>query len=206
MKTFFYIFIIFSFSILRAQKVVEKTIIDSKDTSVLIDANNCFAVTIKTAKTNQIKVEAKMAGEYGKDLVLNIHEEGSTLLVDTSFNPNFELPNDKLGAHKVLSISLIIILPEHLNVTLYGTFANVNASGVYENIDVALNDGRCTLMNVSESANVYTQSGTIEVYAKAAKIDAISSYGEVVSEEIPKGNASFNLKTITGNIHIYKTD
>tara|TARA_R110002051_G_C8628719_1_gene484431 strand:+ start:378 stop:998 length:621 start_codon:yes stop_codon:yes gene_type:complete len=206
MKNCIYIFILFSFQILSAQKIVEKTITNTKDTSIQIDANNCFALTIETVKTNKVVVEAKMAGEYGNDLALNVHEEGSTLLIDTSFNPNFELPNDKLAAHKTVSISLHISIPENLKVSLYGTYCNVAASGLYRALNIALNDGKCMLNNVEHSTTVHTQSGSIELYTKEAEIEAISNYGEVVSEEIPKSNAYFNLNTITGNIHIYKTN
>tara|TARA_R110000796_G_scaffold250788_2_gene380533 strand:+ start:21203 stop:21823 length:621 start_codon:yes stop_codon:yes gene_type:complete len=206
MKKSIFFFILFSYQIVSAQKIVEKTISNTIDTAIQVDANNCFELIIETVKTNKIVVEAKMAGEYGNDLALNIHEEGSTLLIDTSFNPNFELPNDKLAAHKTVSISLHISVPENLKVSLYGTYCNVTASGVYRNLNVALNDGKCILKNVDYKTEVFSQSGSIELYTKEAEIEAVSNYGEVISEEIPKSNTYFNLNTITGNIHIYKTN
>ncbi len=206
MKTCFYIFTLFSFSVLSAQKIVQKTIIDAKETSIVINANNCFLVTIETAKTNQIKAEAKIDKAYSEDFVLNMHEEESTLFVDTGFNPNFVLPDDKLGVHKVMSMALHLTLPENLKATLYGTSTNVSAAGKYLTIDISFNDGICTLNNVTRSAKVFTQSGTIEVFTKAAIIEAASSFGEVVLEKIPKGNANFKLNAVTGNIRVYKTE
>lgn len=199
-------FILFSFQGLIAQKIVEKTIANSKDTSLQIDATNCFSVLIETEASNKIVVEAKMAGEYSNNLALNMHEEENTLWINTNFNPNFELPNDKLAAHKTVSISLHIKVPENLKVALNGTYCNVVASGRYTTLAISLNDGKCRLNNVGYSTKVHTQSGSIEVYTKAGEIEAISHYGTVVSDKIPKSDAYFNLNTITGNIHIYKTN
>ena len=205
MKKSIGILILFSFQILGAQKIVEKTITNNQDTAVLIDATNCFALTIVTSTTNKVVVEAKMAGEYGNDLALNIHEEGSTLLIDTNFNPNFVVPNDKLAAHKTISVALQISVPENLKVSVYGTYCNVTASGFYKTLDIALNDGKCILNNVEYTTTVHTQSGAIELFTKAAAVDAVSNYGKVVSDKILKSGTYFNLNTITGNIHIYKT-
>lgn len=206
MKVSFYFVVLFFLQSINGQKTVQKTISNNKDTAIEVNVNNCYLVTIKTSKTNDIVVEAKMAGEYGNDLALNIHEEDKTLLIDTGFNANFQLPNDKLAAHKVLSIVLNISVPEDLKVTIYGTNCNVNTFGSFRDLNVSLFDGKCTLNSVGDKTSVYTQSGTIELFTEKAKIKAESSYGEVFSEEILEGNSNFNLKTITGNIHIYKTN
>ncbi len=202
-----YIFIAFIFCLnqqLFCQKIVQKTIVNPHDTAVQIDANNCFEVDVETVKTNKITVEAKMSGEYSDNLSLNIHEEGNTLLVETSFNANFEIPNDKLSAHKVISIALKISLPEYLNVSIYGADSNVIAKGIYEKINIALNDGRCVLNEVENKAIVKTHSGTIEVNVKAGKFNAISKYGEVFTDKIPMSDVEYNLNTTTGNIYIHK--
>lgn len=206
MKHSLLLFIFISIQVLNAQKKVQKTIFDTTDTAIEINANDCFLVTINTAKTNEILVEAKMDGEYSNDLLLNLHEEGKTLLVNTSFNPIFEIPNDKLSAHKVLSISLNITIPENMKVQVYGTYCTVKATGKYQNINISLNDGNCVLNDISYNSEVTTQSGTIEVYTKSGVITAISKYGKVISDKITSGVNHYNLNSITGNIHIYKTE
>jgi hypothetical protein len=198
------VFLFLISSYLNAQKIVQKTIVNPHDTSLQIDANNCFEVEIETVKTDKIVVEAKMSGEYSDNLSLNIHEEGNTLLVETSFNANFEIPNDKLSAHKVISIALKISLPEYLKVSIYGTDTNVTVKGIYKNINIALNDGRCVLNGVENKAFVKTHSGTIEVNAKTGKFDVLSKYGEVFFDQIPESHVQYNLNTTTGNIYIHK--
>jgi hypothetical protein len=206
-KGYFLVFIILiSIQALKAQKRVQKTIFDTKDTAIEINANDCFLVTIKTAKNNTILVEAKMEGEYGEELLLNLYEEGKTLLINTAFNPMFSLPNDKLGAHKALSISLQITIPENMKVQLYGAYCNVDATGIYQKISIALNDGNCVLKDIKDKATVHTQSGAIALYTKSGTVSAISKYGKVISDDILAGNQQYQLNSITGNIHIYKTE
>lgn len=206
MKHYLWLFIFIYMHGLSAQKKVQKTIFDTNDTAIEINANNCFLVTINTAKTDQISVEAKMDGEYSNDLLLNLNEEGKTLLVNTTFSPFFNIPDDKLAAHKVLSISLLITIPENMKVQVYGTYCNINATGKYENIHITLNDGKCVLKDVSYNAKVITQSGAIDLYIKRGTVTAVSKYGEVNSETILSGINGYTLNSITGNIHIYKTE
>ena len=67
---------------------------------------NCFKVELGTSLGNEINIEAEIDGEYVKDLDLKVRTIGSTILVEAGFAPNFENPNDKLSAHKVVSITL----------------------------------------------------------------------------------------------------
>jgi hypothetical protein len=204
MKVLYCIFLLGSLPLLNAQKIVQKTIFNTEDTAIEIDASNCYAVVVNTTKTNKIVVEAKMAGEYSDNLALNIHEESSTLLIDTSFNLNFEAPNDKLSAHKVVSISLHISLPEHLKVRIFGTFSNVDASGFYRNLDISLNDGNCVLRDTGLDTTVHTQSGAITLYASSGKVLAATKYGKLESEDFQLGAYVYTLKSVTGNIHLKK--
>ncbi len=190
--------------LLHAQKIVQKTIFNTEDTAIEIDASNCYAIFVETTKTNKVVVEAKMAGEYSDNLGLNIHEEGSTLLIDTSFNLTFEAPNDKLSAHKVVSISLHISVPEHLKVRIFGTYSNADVSGLYSNLEISLNDGNCVLRDTSLETSVQTQSGAITVFATSGKFSAISKYGTLDADDIKLGEAVYNLKSVTGNIHLKK--
>jgi len=186
--------------IANAQKVVNKTIVNPTISFIQIDASNCFKITIETTETNEMVIEATIDGEYKNDLLLSAKEEGSTVLVSTGFQPNFKNPNDKLSAHKVISIALAIKLPKDKNVNVYGSSCNVTATGVYERLKVSLNDGSCNLYNVSRFADINTQSGDIRVRSAMATIEGTSKYGLVESDKIPMGNDYFKLNTITGNI------
>ncbi len=189
---------------LNAQKIVKKSILNPNTSFVQIDLDNCFKIHMETLETDEMIVEAVIDGEYKKDLVLNVKEEGSTILISAGFQPNFVHPNDKLSAHKVISISLKVFLPQYKTVQLYGANCNVVVSGAYRDLKVTLDDGRCSLFQVSESAEITTQSGDIFVSSSGATIIANSKYGIIQKEQLPSGVGQFKLSTTTGNIQIKK--
>lgn len=201
-----FIVLLFSIELLAAQKVVKKSIIDSEITAISIDAKNCFELSLKTAKNEEMVLEAAIEGEYKKDLVLITEQEGNTIQVSSGFRPIFKNPNDKLSAHKVISIALQVTLPEYKSVTVYGTNCNVTAQGTYRNLKVTLDDGMCTLDQVSESAEVNTQSGDIDIKTAKAKIEATSRYGSIKSDTIPSGADEYKISTVTGEVRINKTE
>ncbi|QCX02120.1 hypothetical protein FGM00_19105 [Aggregatimonas sangjinii] len=200
MKTPFILIFLLSLSIGVSQTLVEKTIVDSSILFIEIDAANCYAIAMETTEGNEMRIMAEMDGEYHSDLVLKVREEGNTLQVGAGFQPNFRKPNDKLSAHKVVSIALQLILPKNKRVVLNGTSCNISAKGSYLNLAVALNDGQCVLENISEEVTVRTQSGDILVKSDGATISAESKYGNVGTNKIPEGNNRYVLKTVTGNI------
>lgn len=194
------ILLFFTLNFLTAQKVVEKSIVDRAVTYFQIDASNCFEITIDTQDTDTVIVAASLEGEYHKDLVLNVQEVGSEVLVNAGFRPNYKTPNDKLSAHKVVSISLKIIVPEHKNVQVFGTSCRVQVNGSYQRLKVTLNDGASYLNQVNGLVEVSTQSGDIIVESAAAEIRSKSKYGKVVENRIPNGDNMYLLNTVTGNI------
>lgn len=198
MKGFAIFFLVTSF--LTAQKVIEKSIKNTRITTVQIDASNSFETNIKNSDTDIMTVSAIIDGEYKNDLVLNVIEDGTTVEVSAGFESNFKNPNDKLSAHKVVSIALEIRIPKNKNVNVYGTSCNVTVNDAYNELKVTLNDGNCSLYNVSSSANILTQSGNIWIEAEAATIDCKSKYGIIEGEIIPNDNNQYYLRTVTGNI------
>lgn len=205
MKNTILVFLLFSCCCLKAQKTVKKTIIDPKTSFIQIDAENCFEVILNTSNSTDLIVDAAMDGEYNPNLLVNVKQEGATIFVSAGFQPNFIVPNDKLSAHKVVSIALNINLPNYINAKVFGTSCNVMASGRYHSLAVVLSDGRCELNNVGENCTVRTQSGDILVTSSRASINAISTYGKIIEEPIPTGNDNFKLHTVTGDIHLKKT-
>lgn len=198
MRNFLILFLATSF--LTAQKVVKKSLINSEIATFQIDVSNCFDMRIATSNADAMTVRATIDGEYQKDLILKVKEEGNTVLISTGFQPNFKNPNDKLSAHKVVSIALDIILPAYKSVNVFGLSCNVTANGAYEKLKITLNDGACNLSKVSGSAEVTTQSGNISAESETATIISTSKYGKIDREQIPNGNDTYTLRTITGNI------
>lgn len=190
---------------LQSQKLVKKALVNAQTEYIQIDSEFCYQVNLYTSKVKEVIVEASIEGEYAKDLIVSIEEQGINMEISAKFQPNFTNPNDKLSAHKVISIALDVTLPEHKNVHVFGTNSNLNASGNYKKLKVKLSDGRCSLENVSETVEVTTQKGDILLTTPSGNISAKSTYGKIFSEDIPDGDNQFTLNTIEGEIHLKKT-
>lgn len=207
MKTSLLLIFLFIFSqSMHSQKLVKKIITNSNKQYVKIDSKNCFQVNIKTSSSKELQVKASIEGEYLKNLVVKIEENGSDVLVSAGFLPNFKSPNDKLSAHKVISIALDIHIPEHSHVQIFGTNSNILAQGKYKFLSVSLSDGNCTLNDVSENVEVKTQSGNIIVFAHSGLFNSRSIYGKVNDNNLPKGSSKYILNSIEGDIQISKTE
>ncbi|WP_254774794.1 hypothetical protein [Flagellimonas zhangzhouensis] len=190
---------------LHGQKLVKKAFLDPRTETIQIDAEYCYRIDVKTSKDKELHVSASMEGEYADDLLISIEESGTTAMVSADFQPLFVNPNDKLSAHKVVSIALEVQVPEYKNVQIFGTNSNVYAQGNYHKLNITLADGMCALENVAESVEVSTQEGDITLSAPSGDIIAESNYGKVESNSIPKGNNQFILRSVEGNIYLKKT-
>lgn len=191
---------------IAAQKIVKKTLVNPEILQINIDVGQCYDLKIQTIDTNEMAVEAIMDGEYKQDLVLQVFENGGTMHVATGFQPNFMAPNDKLGAHKVVSIALAINVPRSKNIHIFGTSCNVLAQGDFQHLKVALSDGRCELDHVSRSAEVTTLSGAIYAGITEGEVVAESKYGKVTRGAMAKGSNSYILRSVTGNIVINRVE
>lgn len=189
-----------------AQKQLKRTIKASSINLLQINTDNCYELRIETAQTDEIVIEAQLEGEYSKDLELEVHQNGNTLVFAAGFRSGFVNPNDKLSAHKVVSIGLHVLLPEGKNVQIYGANTTVVVRGDYNDLNIVLADGYCELNQVSQTATVRTQSGDILVRTDSGSTKAVSKYGTVRQVVLPKGLNLYNLSTVTGNIELRKPD
>ncbi|WP_222982130.1 DUF4097 domain-containing protein [Flagellimonas meishanensis] len=205
MRSLFFLLVFSLAGTLHGQKLVRKALMGPETHSIHINAHFCYEVEVGTYEGEEIQVSANMEGEYAKDLFVGLTESGSTIFVDAGFQPNFINPNDKLSAHKVVSIALQIQLPEYKEVHIYGTNCNVDVSGNYVKLEVKLSDGQCALQNVAEDVEVSTQKGDIHLTIPEGNVLAKSEYGKIFREFIPLGDDRFILHTVEGNIHLSKT-
>ncbi len=190
----------------HSQKIVKKTLVNPSSKSFQIDVTNCYRVMLSTSKTDEIVISATIDGEYQKDILVTVEEDGSNVFIGTEFQPNFKGPNDKLSAHKVISISLDVSLPDFVTAHVFGTHSNVTAQGNYKKLKINLADGNCSLMKVGEEILVKTQKGTISLTVESGQVNAESNYGNVYREAIPPGNSLYDLHSVEGDIQIKRTE
>lgn len=187
------------------QKQVTKTIVNPQITAINIDGNLSYRVVLETAVTKEVSVEARMDGEYEKGLLVNFREEGKTLYLETRFSPEFRFPNDKLGAHKVVSVSLKVTLPEDQQILLTAGSCEVSASGRYRDLKIVFNDGLCDLYHSAENTEVRTGKAPIVAHLHSGVVEAESRYGEVHLDKIPKGDHHLKLYSTEGDISVNYT-
>ena len=188
----------------RAQRHLEKTYLDPSVNAIFISAEQAFQVVVDTSPTQEVIVEADMEGEYQNDVFIQMETLGNTLRIGTDFAPNFERPNDKLSAHKVLSVKLKIVLPENLKVSLVAGDCQVKASGNYRELNVKIAGGGCTLQGRTYRSDIDTISGFISAYIAEGQVLAQSGFGEVELESVPYGPDRYTLKSVRGSIRVYR--
>ncbi|MEM9866797.1 MAG: hypothetical protein AAF765_03835 [Bacteroidota bacterium] len=189
----------------RCQKVLKKTFVDSHISTILIDTKNCYEVILQTSPSHELQVDATMEGEYSKDLLVELEKDGKSVWVSTGFQPNFVFPNDKLSAHKVISIALRVRVPEYKKVQVFGTNSQVSVEGKYSDLNITLSDGDCRLYGVGEDVEVVTQKGDVWVNTTSGVFKAMSDYGKVHKTHLPLGNNHYNIQSKEGNIYLNKT-
>ncbi len=205
-SAFLFLGLLFGLQSAHTQKLIRKSLVDQKISHIQVDAKNCFELDLSTSEGDELLVEAQIDGEYEKDLLLQILEEGSTIKISAGFQPNFVNPNDKLSAHKVVSIALNIVVPAQKNIHVFGSNCNVVVTGTYDFLKVSLNDGRCDLKNTRGTVEVITQSGHISAIYNDVVVRAISKYGKVRGKSPKNGNGHYSLSTVTGDIHLRRVE
>lgn len=186
----------------HGQKRVTKALLNPEISNIHIDGTLVYQVDLETADTREITVEAQMEGEYRKDLVVGFRESGSTLHVETQFGPEFHFPNDKLGAHKVVSVRMRIVLPHDQNTLLTARSCLISVSGRYRDLDIVFSDGRCDLSHTAENTHVKTASAPIIAHLRSGRVEAASRYGTVDIDPIPPGGHRLTLESTRGDIAV----
>ncbi len=205
MKKGVLLFAFLSSMIVWGQKDIHKSLLSPEIKNIHIDITDCYRVRINTQKTNELVVDAAIEGEYSPNQLVDLSYKGNTLYISPSFRKDFILPNDKLSAHKVLSVELILSVPQDKLVSIYGTSSALEVSGVYKELSVALNDGDCHLEALEGTIRVKTQKGNIALFQNKGAVEAKSTYGSISKNEIPSGETQIYLESTTGNISLHKT-
>lgn len=200
------VFLLFRGSPLCAQKSVIRTFSAQDLTKVHIDAGRIFEVVLESDDSEDLRVEVEIEGEYQNEMTLGAKKEGATLFLKGVFLPSFEDPNDKLSAHKVLSVRLTLVIPQHLNAEVSGMSTRVVAKGYFEDLGIRTAKGPVILTRPTGYVHVKTGRGAIRAAKVSGFVTASSSYGEVFKGEVPQGRSAVVLESVSGNIYINKEE
>lgn len=205
MRKLFSFFILQLFWITGLSQSSFNKIIDITDISeIFIVLDNTFQVEVTNTSENKVIINAISEGEYQNNVLINVKRTQNTLVIEDDIQPFSEKHNDKLSAHKVIALKIKIQLPRHLDTTITSKLASLNLNGSLKSLFVELSSGDCLVQNFIGNAVINTLGGNIELHTKNAKIKAVTKSGIISSDKI-FGKHQIELKSITGNISVYKT-
>ncbi|TYA60220.1 hypothetical protein FVF61_00425 [Formosa maritima] len=161
---------------------------------------------METTKTNTISIQSLAEGEHSEQLVLLTEIKNNQLHVSSVYQPLFVADNDKLSAHKLISIELIFLIPEQLDISISSNIASVFLSGNYNHVTIELMNGSFKANNFQGNLLVNTIHGDVEVETNQAIVEASSKHGNVNQEVLIEGNREIILNSINGNITVTKTE
>ncbi len=190
----------------HAQKVLQKEWDQADVTTLIIDSDEVFTIDITASKTQKIRVYTSVEGETYESVVLRVAEKGNTRTIRTAYSPYFNKKDDKLAAHKVLAIDMIIEVPEGMSVEVRSAIASVSASGVFKELRVGLEDGNCDIANFLGNAALHTRQGAINVRAlPGVRGTAVSKRGTVVNNLPGVGAYRVVAESVDGAISLLPT-
>lgn len=144
-----------------AQKVTQQTFSIYEINEIRINTDKIFQLNIVNTNDDVIKIETKMEGEYFRDLNIITATKNKQIQITCEFAEGFEIPNDKLSAHKVFSVVMNIAIPKKLKVQLEGDGTQVYIQGAYKRFLAVLISGNFTLSDFISEAEIQTKKGNI---------------------------------------------
>lgn len=199
-----YVFLLILIPIgLFAQKKVEQTFDIEGLKAIVIDSDLIFKITMHTQPVTFIQLNTVVDGETYASTLVNTKVVDDRLEIRTGRTPDFTPFNDKLSAHKVLSIELEMIIPENMNVDIRSTLAEVNLDGLYRKLQIDLGRGGLIGRGVRFRESVInTMSGNITLALTEANVTALSRNGTRNVATVFNEGPPCIIQTIHGDIDV----
>ncbi len=191
----------------HSQKELSRTYSAETITQLSINANGVHELKITAGNYDEIEVRVQLEGETSEEIV--IHEKVTNTSLSLGFGawPLATIYNDKLSAHKLLSVEVSVQIPENLFVSVTSNSASVHAIGFFETLYVAIEDRRCVLEDFSGNANIETNRGKITVFTAVNDVyaDATSIFGTVQNKLGTTGKFLITAQSTHGDIILKET-
>jgi len=206
-KRSFYIcsfLMLFAFAKVYSQRNSSDILFENSNVEVVdIFLETTIELAITTTKENQIKISESQGGEYKNAVLLSSKVTNDTLKITDPFNPGFNFPQDKLGAHKVLDGKALLYIPENLKLQITCRNCFLKVTGNYKKTFINLESGSCSLEKVTGDYHIISVHADVSINKPTSFIKASSKYGRI-NRLSKKENQNYNLKieTITAPITI----
>jgi len=189
-----------------AQKIIERSWNSKTIERIEIISGPIFNIRIISEATEKILVITKIEGEHYENVVLEGLEKNKTLSLAMGYTPYFIMANDKLAAHKMISIEMEIHLPKNLEVVVKASIASLETVGVFKTVHATLDNGNCVLTNFKGDATIHTKNGNITVYAQeTVSAVAKTKRGKLINQLPKTGVFLINATSVNGDITLLKS-
>lgn len=189
------------------QKDLSRTYFSEGIENIIIDANGVHSLKLEASMVEEISVQVHLEGETSEEIVIKENIKGSQLALGFGSWPLAKIYNDKLSAHKIVSVAVTISIPEHLIVSITSNTAAVSAKGTFEFLYVDIEDENCVLKDFNGDADLKTNKGFIKVLVQnlstAAK--AITTYGTLQNTLSKNGKFTIYAESVHGDITLQQT-
>ncbi|MGA0414625.1 MAG: hypothetical protein ACO3MZ_01675 [Flavobacteriaceae bacterium] len=162
-----------------------------------------YAGTISITGDAQVQaIEAlyQTEGEYATALQLHSQVTDAIVLLKEQAVPNFENPNDKLGAHKVFATSLTLRVPSHLDLNLTVDEAQLTLRGIVAQLTLNQNGGLCRLIQWSGPGKINTTKADIVLDLENLSLQTSSPFPQGAHCNTPQGGPVLQVITQGGSI------
>ena len=205
MKVIFSIFFLFFLLPVAAQKHTVQVLDGRGIGKILLSSDEIYNIRISSHPGKEIKIITDAEGEYYNDISLDVERRDQTLFLNSRFREILQSGYDKLSAHKVFSMEVVLQIPEGLEVEVNSNVASVFLKGDYKNILIQLKTGSCYFENFEGAAVVNTYEGNITGGAKNFISEANSRHGQVEVPQNSYGIHKMVLTSINGDIKLTQT-
>lgn len=196
------------FSECYSQKILEREWDALAISSIEIDSDAVFNVKISSQKSSEkIILKTYIDGETYESVLISASVENKKLKISTGYSPFFSFKNDKLAAHKLISIEMELLVPEDMELAVFSSLASVTANGSFKMMRTELYNGNCLLKEFSGNAILQTRLGTITAYCKPNVAGKANSKDGKIINKLPK-RAKFLIvaKSTHGAITLLQTE
>lgn len=169
---------------------------------IYIDSDEVFQIRVQTSKIQEFKITAAVEGETFESVLVDPKQENDLWRIYIKRSIGFKAFDDKLAAHKVISIVLNIEIPENKELWVRSSLASLWAEGTFKYLNVNLMSGDCNLINYLGDGVINTLRGSIYIETSNAQVEAISRNGNNETENKSDGKYHLKLKSVDGNISV----
>ena len=186
-----------------AQKRGEQTYDIQDITAIHIESDIIFKITITAQSTQEIQLNTMVDGETYASTIVHSKVIDDRLEIYTGRTPDFTPFNDKLSAHKVLSIELEISVPEGIDININSTLAEVHLEGSYGTLQINLGRGGLIGREIRfRESIINTISGHVTLSLDKANVSASSRNGLKKIDHIFNQGPQCTIESIHGDIEV----